>query len=60
MIISCLASYLQSKKTLSIDQVQQYYPSVSEFDEENKSAAILNKYFIMNGSLDKKVVEKEK
>lgn len=58
MIISCLATYLKSKKKLSLNEVQQFYPLIGDHKKENNS--IINKYFVMDGSVDAKQLEVDK
>lgn len=48
MIVSALATYLKDK-TVSIQDIANFYPSVSFVDVDGKRKAdIMNKYFIMN------------
>lgn len=48
MIVSAMASYLKDK-TINIQDIANFYPSVSYIDTDGKKKAdIMNKYFIMN------------
>lgn len=58
MIISCIATLLKMKNKVSLDKVLQYYPTVFDYNNENKT--IVNKYFIMDGSLEKQQAAVEK
>lgn len=48
MIVSAMATYLKDK-SFNIEDISNFYPSVSYVDEDGKRKTdIMNKYFIMN------------
>lgn len=58
MIISSLASYLKDRRT-DLKNITQSYPAI--VDKKNpKKIEILNKYFIMQGSLEESELLKDK
>lgn len=48
MIVSAMATYLKDK-SVNIEEIANFYPSVSYVDEDGKRKTdIMNKYFVMN------------
>lgn len=48
MIVSAMATYLKDK-SINIEEIANFYPSVSYVDEDGKRKTdIMNKYFVMN------------
>lgn len=58
MIISCLTTYLKSPKA-DLIEIASCYPTVQDTANPKKNE-IVNKYFLMNGAVEKKQLEVDK